>query len=120
MNKGDKTECEPSKKSFPWLGPALLVLSLGLLAEAAYYWWPCTADDAFITFRYAQNLVEGLGPVYNPGERVEGYSSPIWMLGSRSLRKVATPESVPPVPIEQIKPSICASVCSQISGPVLR
>jgi hypothetical protein len=39
-------------------------------------------DDAFITFRYAQNLVEGLGPVYNPGERVEGYSSPIWMLGS--------------------------------------
>jgi hypothetical protein len=39
-------------------------------------------DDAFITFRYAQNLVDGLGPVYNAGERVEGYSSPIWMWGS--------------------------------------
>jgi len=78
----NETEREPSEESFPWLGPALLVMSLGLLAEAARYWWPHTVDDAFITFRYAQNLAEGLGPVYNPGERVEGYSSPIWMLGS--------------------------------------
>jgi arabinofuranosyltransferase len=82
MNKQDRPEGEPSKDRLPWLGPLLLLVSIGLLAEAAYSWWPRTVDDAFITFRYAQNLVEGLGPVYNPGERVEGYSSPIWMLGS--------------------------------------
>jgi hypothetical protein len=82
MNKEDVPKREPSNERLPWLGPALLVLSLGLLAEAAHYWWPRTVDDAFITFRYAQNLVEGLGPVYNPGERVEGYSNPLWMLGS--------------------------------------
>ena len=82
MNKTEETERAPSEESFPWLGPALLMMSLAILAEAAHYWWPHTVDDAFITFRYAQNLVEGLGPVYNPGERVEGYSSPIWMLGS--------------------------------------
>ena len=29
-------------------------------------------DDAFISFRYAQHLVEGHGLVFNPGERVEG------------------------------------------------
>lgn len=33
-------------------------------------------DDAFISFRYAKNFVEGYGLVYNPlGERVEGYTN---------------------------------------------
>ena len=85
MNEGDIPHREPSTEGFPWLGPILLLASLGLLAEAAYHWWPRTVDDAFITFRYAQNLVDGLGPVYNAGERLEGYSSPIWMLGSATV-----------------------------------
>lgn len=33
-------------------------------------------DDAYITFRYAENLANGLGFVYNPGEPVYGASSP--------------------------------------------
>jgi hypothetical protein len=37
-------------------------------------------DDSFITFRYARNLAEGLGPVFNPGEFVEGYTNFLWML----------------------------------------
>lgn len=36
-------------------------------------------DDAFIVFRYADNLARGLGPVWNPGEKVEGFSSPLWL-----------------------------------------
>ena len=32
-------------------------------------------DDAFITYRYAQNLAKGHGLVLNPGERVEGYTN---------------------------------------------
>ena len=32
-------------------------------------------DDTYITFRYADNLVHGHGLVFNPGERVEGYTS---------------------------------------------
>jgi hypothetical protein len=35
-------------------------------------------DDAFITFRYARNLAHGLGLVFNPGERVEGYTTFLW------------------------------------------
>ena len=38
--------------------------------------WTC--DDAFISFRYARNLIEGKGLVYNPGERVEGYTNFLW------------------------------------------
>lgn len=33
------------------------------------------ADDAFISFRYARNLSHGSGLVFNPGERVEGYTN---------------------------------------------
>ncbi len=37
-------------------------------------------DDAYITFRYARNLINGLGFVYNPGERVLGTSTPLYTL----------------------------------------
>ena len=37
-------------------------------------------DDAFISFRYARNLVDGFGLVWNPGERVEGYTNFLWTL----------------------------------------
>jgi hypothetical protein len=42
-------------------------------------------DDAYITFRYARNLVEGNGFVYNPGERVLGTTTPLYTLLMTSL-----------------------------------
>jgi hypothetical protein len=61
----------------------------GLLAVLVFftdrYRW--MMDDAFIYFRYADNLVFlGRGLVYNSGEYVEGYSSPFWMLLLLPLR----------------------------------
>lgn len=37
-------------------------------------------DDAFISFRYAHNLVSGNGLVFNPGERVEGFTNFLWTM----------------------------------------
>lgn len=37
-------------------------------------------DDSYIFLRYAENFALGNGPVFNPGERVEGYSSPLWLV----------------------------------------
>jgi len=46
-----------------------------------YQFWEYTVDDAYITLRYARNVVEGYGLVYNPGgPRVEGYSNPLLLL----------------------------------------
>lgn len=63
------------------LGPSLLIglatILLGM-GVAWHYRWVC--DDAFISYRYAQNLVEGKGLVFNEGERVEGYSNFTWTL----------------------------------------
>lgn len=39
-----------------------------------------TQDDAYISLRYARNLVDGHGLVFNPGERIEGYSNFSWTL----------------------------------------
>jgi arabinofuranosyltransferase len=60
-----------------WL--PLLAIALGLLAVEASYGL-CTQDDAFISFRYALNLVDGHGLVFNPGERVEGITNLLWTL----------------------------------------
>lgn len=37
-------------------------------------------DDPWISFQYARHLVEGKGLVFNPGERVEGYSNFLWVM----------------------------------------
>ena len=54
----------------PWL------VLLGWMV--ALSWW--LTDDAFISFRYARNLLDGHGLVFNPGERVEGYTNFLWTL----------------------------------------
>jgi arabinofuranosyltransferase len=38
------------------------------------------ADDAYISFRYALNLANGHGLVFNPGEYVEGFTNLLWTL----------------------------------------
>ncbi len=45
-------------------------------------------DDAYITLRYSRNLSDGMGPVWNPGERVEGYTNFLWMLILAGMHRV--------------------------------
>jgi hypothetical protein len=66
--------------------PRRLHLLLGLLLPIYVlcvnmwhvHWF--TYDDAYISFRYAVNLVDGHGLVYNPGEYIEGYTNFSWTL----------------------------------------
>jgi arabinofuranosyltransferase len=55
-----------------------MIVALAVLARLAP--GPRTIDDAYITFRYARNLLAGRGIVYNPGEAVFGASTPGFML----------------------------------------
>ena len=54
------------------LSIALLVGLRGVLAHLSLF------DDAYISLRYASNLAEGHGLVWNVGERVEGYTNFLW------------------------------------------
>ncbi|NJD21456.1 MAG: tetratricopeptide repeat protein [Melioribacter sp.] len=37
-------------------------------------------DDAYTSFRYVKNFLDGKGLVFNEGERVEGYTSFLWIM----------------------------------------
>src|SRR5262245_53144417 len=51
-------------------------------------------DDAMIAMRYARNLANGYGLVWNPGgERVEGYTDPLWVLYMALLHLLPIPQS---------------------------
>jgi arabinofuranosyltransferase len=58
--------------------PEILLFTLALAARLIP--GPRTVDDAYITFRYAQNLLAGNGLVYNPGEAVLGTTTPVYAL----------------------------------------
>lgn len=69
----------PRDPSWRW---ALLAAAPALLLAAwqAAFVGPFVSDDAFISLRYADRLLHGLGLTWTDGERVEGYSNLSWVL----------------------------------------
>lgn len=59
-----------------------LLFIFGCALSACHLLWlpHITVDDAFISYRYARNLVNDHGLVFNLGQRVEGFSNPLWVL----------------------------------------
>jgi len=68
--------------------PALVALAAtGAALTHALTFSGCNVDDAYISYRYAHHLARGAGLVFNPGERVEGYTNFLWtVLAALSLR----------------------------------
>jgi arabinofuranosyltransferase len=51
-------------------------------------------DDAMVSMRYAMNLANGYGLVWNPGgERVEGFTNPLWVLYMALVHLLPIPQS---------------------------
>jgi hypothetical protein len=80
------------RDSFVWWHAALIaIVALALYARLVP--GERTIDDAYITFRYARNLLAGEGFVYNPGERVQGTTTPLYTLllaGEKGILKRAS------------------------------
>jgi hypothetical protein len=68
---------EPGRPGSVAILVLLLVMTLAtrLIFTFAIPW---CAEDAYITFRYAAHWAQGLGPVYNAGEKAWGFTSPLW------------------------------------------
>ena len=67
MNRGS----DRTSQSLIVTGIARLVISLIRTA------W--LSDDAYITFRTADNFIHGYGLVWNTAERVQTYTHPLWL-----------------------------------------
>lgn len=57
-----------------WLAVGAVVVLLGLIVRTAW-----VTEDAYITLRTVDNWVHGFGLRWNTGERVQGYTHPLWM-----------------------------------------
>ena len=78
----------------------LLVVFLIFLVGSAYWIWfrlytKITLEDAFITFRYAQNLALGKGFVFNEGERVLGTTTPLLTVILALLGRMTDVDAIP-------------------------
>lgn len=72
----EQASAKPSARRERWDSVALY----GTFATGAALTFGFSTDDPFITLRYAANLLHGHGLVFNIGERVEGFSSPLHVL----------------------------------------
>lgn len=70
-------------RAWSWL--ALAALGIVGLALHATTFLPFLADDAQISLRYSERLVEGKGLTWTDGERVEGDSNLLWVLAAALL-----------------------------------
>jgi len=68
------------------LGAALLIAGWGAYVNRAFF-----HDDAYIGLRYARNLTEGHGLVWNQGERVEGCTNFLFTLLVAGLGALRVP-----------------------------
>jgi len=70
-------------KSILWLAP-FVTLSLACMYLHTFYssgvWATYAMDDMFVSFRFAANLVNGNGLVWNVSERVQGFTNLGWTL----------------------------------------
>lgn len=63
------------------LRQAILISSILIFGALTIHVWNYEMDDAFITFKFAENLAQGHGLVFNIGsEPIEGYSNFLWLL----------------------------------------
>jgi arabinofuranosyltransferase len=60
---------------------ALAAICATALALQIYHFWPFMTDDAYISLRYSQRLIEGHGLTWNDlPPAVEGYTNLLWVL----------------------------------------
>ncbi len=62
------------RRGFVLIAAASVLLLLVMARALGGY----LTDDTYIFLRYARNIAEGNGAVFNLGERVEGFTSPLW------------------------------------------
>lgn len=58
-----------------------VLASAGFIATALAYSWKHrhnVVDDSYISLQYAKNWISNQGLVFNPGERVEGFTNFLW------------------------------------------
>jgi len=86
-------------------GAFLAVAALGLSQHVGVIhgtWHAWLEDDPMVSMQYAKHLVQGDGLVWTPGERVEGFSNPLWTLVMAGVMATGVPRALAALPMHLI------------------
>lgn len=72
LNRISDTQSSPGRN---WIAAVGIIIFAYELFQTAWL-----GDDAGFTIRTVLNFVNGYGPVFNVGERVQAYTHPLWFL----------------------------------------
>lgn len=100
--------------------PLLIILALFIVWAGGYIWrtsfpvggtrYFCLFDDAMISMRYAQNIADGHGAVWNPGgDRVEGFTNPLWTFIMALAHFIDLPQNLRCLPIQLLGLALLAA-----------
>lgn len=68
---------------------AVILLAFVIIFTVHSIYLNCVAEDAYVSFRFANNLANGEGFVWNSGERpVEGYTNFLWVVIMAVITKI--------------------------------
>ncbi|GAB4196214.1 MAG: hypothetical protein OHK0022_13510 [Roseiflexaceae bacterium] len=67
-------------RTLHWADAAFLVAWVAALLYLIVAFWGQSYDDVFLAFRYAKNIEQGYGFVFNPGEHFLGTPAPLFVL----------------------------------------
>ena len=76
-----RTGSYPSNQKTLLIPIIIFLVLIALLWAHASFYLPFISDDALISMRYSQRLIEGRGLTWTDGSQpVEGYSNLLWVL----------------------------------------
>jgi hypothetical protein len=67
-------------------------------------------DDAMVSMRFARNLADGRGLVWNEGQRVEGYSNFAWTLLMAAIHAVGVPDRFAPLVVAGVGAAVLVAL----------
>ncbi len=96
-----------------------IIFLSSIIIRVIFHWLTnYTFDDAYITFRYAENIANGLGFVYNAGERLLGTTTPLFTLMLASLNIIGIPVSFSALVISLLSSGLTAVILYKLASEI--
>ncbi|MFH2049564.1 MAG: hypothetical protein ABIJ12_08970 [bacterium] len=90
-----------------------------IIVRIVFHWLTnYTFDDAYITFRYAENIANGLGFVYNAGEKLLGTTTPLFTLLLAGLNVIGIPVATSALLISLIASGLTAVIVYRFANVI--
>jgi hypothetical protein len=89
----------------------ILFMSIGCASYIHLNTPPLPFDDAFITFRYVDNYLNGKGLVYNQDQRVFGSTTPLYTLLLLTVQSITGSRDIPELAVRfNLIPFLCCGI----------